>query len=129
MKKKQNKQFANKFSKRKVVFQEHIPYSNIIILSIAICLILIVLIFVVSKRIPPEIPLYYGLTEGESQLGNKTDLVLPSVVSICVMLLNTALAYLISDDFLKKVLILSAFAVTIFTTITTLKIFFLVGNF
>lgn len=120
--------FKTKINIRKQKNKNHVPFGQFLIYGISINLILIILIFVFRKSLPPQIPLFYGLPEGEEQLTSGLMLSLPSILSLIVSFLNLGLSFIIQEEFIKRALILSSLLVTIFSLITTFKIFFLVGN-
>ena len=78
--------------------------------------------------LPPQLPLFYGLPKGEQQLTSSINLVIPSLISLGIIVINYSLSTLLEDDFLKKALVLTAIVCVFFSTITTIKIFFLVGS-
>ena len=80
-------------------------------------------------RLPPQVPLFYGLPETEERLASSWMLVIPSGVSFLILLANASLSLFIEDEFPKKILVAASFAVTLFSAITTLKIISLVGSF
>jgi hypothetical protein len=124
MKKSQNsKGFSEKESAIK-----NLVYPKLIVLSIVLPLLTVVLVFVLKNRLPPQVPLFYGLPEGEEQLTNTLGLMIPSLVAIAIVLINTIVSIFIKQDFVKKTLVFTALAVVFFSTITTIKIIFLVGN-
>ena len=99
--------------------------------AVALMINILVIIFVLLARrnhLPPEVPLFYGLARGNSQLAPSILLILPSIVAICISIINFVLSTSIKDVFLKSALLISAFVVTFFSCITTLKIIFLVGS-
>lgn len=107
-----------------------IPYKNYVATSIFINLIIVVSILILrSSILPPQVPLFYGLAQGEEQLAPSAALTIPSLVSILILLINIAISFLFTDEFLKKTLVISGIATTFFSVITTLKIAFLVGSF
>lgn len=89
----------------------------------------LVLIYFLRSHFPPEIPLFYGLAEGGEQLANSMFLALPVLLSLLILLFNMVVSLFINNIFFKKTLLVSAFGANILIVITTLKIFFLVGNF
>ena len=95
------------------------------IINIAI----IVLVFIINKQLPPELPLFYGLAYGKEQLALSHYLVIPSVVALIIILVNTVISYFLEDSFLKTTLLITDFAVTFFSIITTIKIVLLIGSF
>ena len=108
--------------------KRNIPFGRFMVYGIFINLILVILIFIFRNNLPPQIPLFYGLPEGEEQLASGLTLALPSLLSLIISFLNLGLSFIIQEEFIKRALILSSLLVTLFSLITTLKIFFLVGN-
>lgn len=107
-----------------------IPFKNYVSISVSVSLATIaaVVITILFSKLPPQVPLYYGLPEGEAQLAPALALILPSLVSIATSIVNIMTCFFIEDEFLKKVLILTSIGVTFFATITTIRIILLVGN-
>lgn len=85
--------------------------------------------FIAQPFLPPQIPLYYGLPVGEEQLSSSLGLVIPGVVSLLILAVNFILVKIIKEEFLKKVLAITALIASFFAIITTYKIIFLVGSF
>jgi len=108
---------------------EGLPFKNYVAASIVANLVLITLTLLITRWMPPEIPLFYGLPQSNAQLASNWMLFIPSSVSLFIIGLNIALAKNVKNEFLKKTLILSSVAVTFFSAITTLKIIFLVVSF
>jgi len=116
--------------KKPNIFDAEIPFKNIIIASFSVNLLVIILVFLIRKNyLPPEVPLYYGLPEGEAQLVPSINLIFPSVLALILISLNILITSLIKDDFLKKTLSTASLVATFFSIITTIKIIFLVGSF
>lgn len=109
-------------------FSAKLPFTRYIIAAVIINLIVIIFIFILKNFIPPEVPLLYGRPEGEEQLVSMAWLTIPQFISLGVIITNCLLAYIINEDFLKKVLVLFSLLVSAFSVITTLKIIFLVGS-
>lgn len=120
---------SGKFPKKGQEIIKTLPFVKYIYLSIVVNFLIITAIFVVKKNLPPEVPLFYGLPKSENQLVPSTSLILPSLISLAIIALNSFLAYLTKDEFLKKTLVMATFASTFFSVVTTLKIVFLVGSF
>lgn len=93
-----------------------------------ICIVIIV-VFLVTKLLPPEVPLFYGNAAGENQLAKSYFLVLPPVIGALTSAVNMALHYFNSDLFVKKVLVATSLFVSILSMITVFKIILLVGFF
>jgi hypothetical protein len=130
MAKNQPKKFKIRFlPKNKVVDITKLPFLNLIYLSILINVGVIIAVLFLGNFIPPKVPLFYGLPEGENQLGTGYQLIIPSMVSLLVILINISLASLLANDFLKRSLIIVSLIISLLSLITTLEIVFLVGNF
>lgn len=106
-----------------------IPLRKIVYLSLGIAVVTLLITLIVQRNLPPVVPLFYGYPEGEEQLAPSLYIALPSFIAIVISLANVAITFIIKDVFLKKTLIAAGFVVTLFSTITTLKIIFLVGSF
>lgn len=106
-----------------------LPYKNYLFASFGLAAFTLGLVLLLQKRLPPEVPLFYGRAEGEAQLVSSWGLVIPAVFSALVAAANSAIASFLKDDFTKKVLVVSALIVSLFSAITTFKIIFLVGSF
>lgn len=98
-------------------------------LPIVINFFIILFIISAKKYIPSEVPLYYGLPSGRQQLAPALALIIPSVSSVVVIILNSLLSLAVKNDFLKQALITSGFVYTLLSAITTLKIILLIGSF
>lgn len=103
--------------------------SPLLVFPLILAFLTLSFVILFQKKLPPEVPLFYGAAEGESQLVSSWALVVPAISSIVLVLVNSFLSSILKDDFVKKVLIFSALIVTLFSVITTLKIAFLVGSF
>jgi len=123
------KLWEEKIAKNKNVIVEKIPFKDFVGGIILINILIIALVALVQIVLPPQIPLFYGLPEGEAQLTPSLSLVIPSLVSLVIMVINIAISYFLKDEILKKFLITTAIGVSIFSIVTTVKIVFLVGSF
>jgi len=110
------------------LFQK-IPFLKLVYSSIIVNLVVIILVLVLKNRIPPEVPLFYGLADGEDQLTKNVWLIIDPAVSLTVVLINVYLVSLVTNDLLKKTLIITGFCVTIFSLVTLVQIVLLVGYF
>lgn len=108
---------------REAQFKKYVYFS----IGLNVLTVLVVLIF--KKEIPPIVPLLYGRAIGESQLVNLPGLLIAPGVSLFITILNLFLSSMTQDLFLKKVYVATAFLVSLLTTITVIKIIFLVGFF
>lgn len=110
---------------------EKFPFKGYMLTSIAInvLMIAIVLVLIYFKRIPPQVPIFYGSPEGEEQLAANWLLTTPALASTIFLGINFLISGFVEDDFLKKILIIAGITATILSTITTAKILFLIGYF
>lgn len=106
-----------------------IPLRNYLLPALFLALAMPAFVFLLRDSLPPQVPLFYGQAEGETQLAPWWMLTLPSFTSVSISLLNFILAVFVSDEFLKKVLLVTSVACAFFAIITTVKIIFLVGSF
>lgn len=109
------------------ILKSKVPFKNYLIGSFILTLVTIAFIVFFQGNLPPEVPLFYGAAEGEAQLASSWMLIIPSVFSIFTILINFILAAFVGDEFIKKVLVISALIVTLFSVVTTFKIILLVG--
>lgn len=107
---------------------ENIPLSKLFYFTLLINLFSIAGILTIQKRLPPEIPLFYGLAEGEDQLSARLGLLAPSLISAIITLANLLFALLVGNVFLKRTLIAAGFCVSTLSLLTTIQIIFLVGG-
>lgn len=105
-----------------------IPFPRLSWYTTIANLIIIAAILVLLKRLPPEIPLFYGRPESERELAKSIFLLIPPTLSIIITIINTSLVKIVKDDFIANVLLGLIVASLLFSTITVGKIIFLVGN-
>lgn len=105
------------------------PFLNLIYISLAINVFLIVSIFFIKRHLPPEVPLFYGLAEGEDQLVAGGTLVLAPFISLVIVVVNSAVSLTIKSELLRRTLIITGFGVTILSLVTAIQIILLVGSF
>lgn len=106
-----------------------LPFKNYLALSFIVALGTLFAVIFLQKRLPPQVPLFYGAAEGETQIVPSWALIVPSLISLFVVIANSALASFLKDDFIKKTLVLVATVTAFFSVVTTFKIIFLVGSF
>lgn len=108
---------------------KEIPYTKLVYFILLLNTLLLILLFIFKKDIPPEVPLFYGYPDGEDQLTQKANLAIPPLISIMTILINSTIAYFTKDSFIKKTLVIASFAITFLSVLTTVKIVLLVGSF
>lgn len=121
--------WEEKFTKSKDALIESIPFKDILIVATFFNILIILVVLLLQKFFPPQVPLLYGLPEGESQLVSSLSLTIPSLVSLLVIAINVSISYFLKEEFFKKVLIMTAVGLTVFSITTTVKIVLLVISF
>jgi len=106
-----------------------LPYISLLYTSIVLNVSVILGILSLKMFIPPEVPLFYGLPEGQAQVASREELIIPSMVSLMVTLINISLASLLQNEFLKRSLIIVSLVIALLSLITTFEIVLLVGSF
>jgi len=102
--------------------------NRIILVALFINALVIGGVLFLQKNLPPMLPLFYGLPLSEAQLAPSYALSLPPLISLIIVGVNTLIGKILKDNFLQKVLLALTIASTALSTITVLKIFFLVGQ-
>lgn len=107
-----------------------IPLRNVLLSSFAINLFTLLIVLIAQKYLPPKLPLFYGLPQGEEQLAPSHGLFIPGIFSLIINLINTLIIiFILKEDFLRKTLIFASLAVSLFSLTTSIKIMLLVGSF
>ena len=111
------------------IFKKKSIGKNYFLAACGLNILIITFGLFIQGRLPPQIPLFYSLPQGEGQLSNSVGLIIPSLFSLSITAVNFFLAGILKDNFLKRILAITSLAVSILAAITTLKIAFLVGQF
>jgi hypothetical protein len=106
-----------------------VPYRNYFLAAIIINVGIVLSLVFLKNLLPPLAPLFYGRPVGEAQLTKTFGLFIAPGVSLLITALNLCLSLWVKDDFLKKLLAISAMVISILTAITITKIVLLVGFF
>lgn len=107
---------------------EKLPLKKVVIASFILNLIVIVLGLLSQFILPPEIPLLFGLPQTTEQLTPSIYILIPSITSLVISIVNPLIAINIEGSYLKKALAFSTFLIAILSSIATFKIIFLVGS-
>lgn len=107
---------------------EKLPLKKMYIVSTIASLILVVIGLLTQIILPPQIPLFYGLPQNDSQLAPSILIVLPAIISILITAINAFIATRTHDNFLKKTLAFCSISICLLVAITTLKIIFLISS-
>lgn len=124
----EEKNWLKKLPYQNNIEKAKIPFKKQVKIAIPINLTAIFLSVIAFFKLPDEIPLLYGLPEGEQQLLPNWAFAAPNIIAFFIMITNIILANYSKDEYLKKIIIISGFVAIFFALITTLKIFFLVGS-
>lgn len=108
---------------KKTVFRNYFLAAAVLNVIAAIGIVLF------KGFLPPLVPLFYGRPTGEAQLTSSLGLLIAPITSLVITIVNFLLVIWVKDDFLKKILAISAVLVSILTAITIIKIVLLVGFF
>lgn len=109
--------------------KKRVPFFDQVVFAFFLNVAIILIVIFIKKSLPPEVPLFYGLSEGKDQLGTSLSLIIPPLLSISFIALNLLISLFTKDLFLKKTLIITSISTTILSTITVFKIIFLIGTF
>lgn len=128
---KKNLQFINTQKAKGVnkFLSDKIALVKFVYTALFFSLLNIIIVLLMQKNLPPELPLFYGYTESDQQLTTPFGLLIPGAISLTVILINSTLSILIPNDFLKKTLSVTSFLISMLLLITVLKIIFLIGFF
>lgn len=107
---------------------EKLPLKKMFVASFFISVATILLGLIAQIILPPEIPLFYGLPQTSEQLSPAIFIILPSLASILITIINAIISIKIDGNYLKRTLAFASIAVSILAVITTYKIIFLVGS-
>lgn len=106
-----------------------LPFQEYTTISLILSIVTIFVTLLLRSKLPPIVPLFYGRPVGEGQLVPTLGLIIAPGGALIFTLINTFLAILSKDEFLKKTLVLTSFLVSLLLSITVIKIIFLVGFF
>jgi hypothetical protein len=89
----------------------------------------VAILFIKFNNLPPQIPLFYSLPWGESQIASVSSIFILPVLSIVIMLLNNFLAvfFLKSSKLLSRILVVVSLICSVFATIAIFEIISLVS--
>jgi hypothetical protein len=126
---KKNPKIKIKLPKKYNISISKIPFLKLISIALALNLIIVIITFLSLNKIPPQVPLFYGYARGDKQLSASSGLIIPSLISIGIILTNSLVSLILTSDYLKRILIVSSLLVTALSFVTTIKIILLVGSF
>lgn len=106
----------------------HLPLKSLFVISIIISVLFILLGLISQLILPPQIPLFYGLPKNNEQLAQSLFIVIPSLISLLITIINAIISINIDGIYLKKALAFASISVCLLSVIATYKIIFLVGS-
>ena len=104
-----------------------LPFRGYFYFAIALNVVTLIFTFLSQSFLPPIVPLFYGLPSGVGVLVPSIALAVAPGISLLITALNIFLSYRFSDMFIKKTLSVASGLLAILSTITIIKIVFLVG--
>jgi hypothetical protein len=106
-----------------------LPLKSALYLAVGLNIGSLAVIMLLKDWLPPVVPLFYGLPNGESQLVSVYGLLLVPGGLLVITLTNTLMAIYVKDLFFKKSLIVTSAFVSALGAVTIIKIILLVGFF
>ncbi len=106
----------------------NLPFKNLFYVSMIFSLITFVSGILAQLILPPEIPLFYGLPQTNSQITQSIMITIPSIISIIICIINIIIAVKTVDNYNKRILAFASVFISILATVSTFKIIFLVGS-
>lgn len=113
----------------KNLISEKIPLKRFVYVALTLNILNLITVLILQKNLPPQVPLFYGFAESEQQLTTTLGLIIPSIYSFAVVFINIIFTLFISSDYLKKILSIASFTISLLSIITVVKIIILVGFF
>ena len=106
-----------------------LDFKNLFFVAVIINVVAILAVIILKSFLPPLVPLFYGRPAGEAQLTNTIGLLIAPAAAFLLTMLNLSISFWVKDEFLKKILAISALVISVLTAITIVKIISLVGFF
>lgn len=110
------------------IIDKPLPLKPLFIISIVVSFLFILGGLICQLILPPEIPLFYGLPKNSEQLAPSLFIVIPSLISLLITIVNAIISINIDGVYLKKTLAFASISVCLLSVIATYKIIFLVGS-
>lgn len=107
---------------------ERLPLRKFYVFSFFLNIFIISIGILAKLVLPPEIPLFYGFPQSNQQISQSLFLFIPPLISLTFTLFNAYLSIFVDNTYLKKVFAFSSILVSMLSTVTVVKIIFLVGN-
>lgn len=88
---------------------------------------MILTVFLFSRYLPPEVPLFFGKPSGASQLVSSSSLVIPPLLVIGLTAMCTGISQLLKDEFIDNMIVGILTVVTLLSTLAIVNIYHLVA--
>jgi hypothetical protein len=95
-------------------------------LSVSVLVVLILLV-IQNNSLPPQIPLFFGMPSGITQLAPKFVLIILPVIAIAVLIINHIAILIIKDKFIQKLFLLATTIACFMMAYAVFQVFNLVG--
>lgn len=118
-----------KVGELKKTLSDKIPLIKFIYAAFILNSFNLIAVLLLQKNLPPQIPLFYGFAQSEQQLTSSFGLLIPGIYSISVVIANAIFSIFLINDFLKKILSITSFTISLLSAITVIKIVGLIGFF
>lgn len=105
-----------------------LPLLKLFTFSIVLNLFFIALGLLSRFILPPEIPLFFGFPQTTEQLAPSLFIIIPSAISLVLVIINFYIALNLESIYLKKTLAFATLATTLLSSIAVIKIILLVGS-
>src|SRR3990172_4369132 len=104
--------FSIELEKRGGTAWSSLPFKKLVLITLLVNLLMGISTIIIQKNLPPEVPLYFGLPQGVSQLSSSIHLIIPVSISLSITIINGTLTLFISNEYLKKALVLTSAGLT-----------------
>ena len=108
---------------------KNLPYKGCLYFSFTLNIVTIIAIVLLRGFLPPVVPLFYGLPGGVEQLVPNLEIVIAPSLGILITMINITVSNIVSNIFVKKMLVISSATSSLLLTFTVVKIILLVGFF
>lgn len=107
---------------------EKLPLKKTVLFALFLSVITFLIGLLSQIFLPPEIPLFYGMPYGESQVAKSIFILTPPAISLVFIFINIILTLKLESQFIKKTLITASLFISILSFIAVFRIISLVGQ-
>lgn len=102
-------------------------YKRTVSTLVLINILMIGSVFLFSKYLPPEVPLFFGRPSGAEQLVQSLYLVIPPTLVLALFALSTGVSQLLADNFIDSMILGILTVTTLLSTLALINIYHLVA--